>query len=267
MNSVEEEVVLLKATTESIDSMVNFELFDVLGSDPDTNIMFRQAVHQRLFNIALTDFLSRTDKKAGLKQTSYLGALRTISANPSFDVGGSVNALRDATDAFSSWLEQEVEADTWMPSINHQVTLKLTRVLFLKMCGDLSKHNFLRAVGVAEDLQAVLNRSGVMVSLEEALAAFPDFYQRFHDDILNYHASTIAEFLNSIRWGIHEYLLPEYRCSIVYDGTEPGKYQYTIPPAITSSFARGCYWDLMNGVRRRPYVRKFTVTKWLKLRY
>jgi hypothetical protein len=266
MTSIEEEVVLLKATTDSIDSMVNFEFFDLLGDDPETNIMFHQAVHQRLFNIALTDFLSRTDKKASVKQTSYLGALRTICATPSFDVA-AVGGLRDATNAFASWLEQEVEADTWMPSINHQVTLKLTRLQFLKMCGDLSKHNFLRAIGVAEELRDVLSRSGVTVTLDEALSAFPDFYQRFHDDILNYHASTIAEFLNNIRWGIHEYLLPEFTRSIVYDGTEPEQYHYTIPHGITSQFARGCYWDLMNEVRRKPYVRRFAVTKWLKLSY
>jgi hypothetical protein len=34
-----------------------------------------------------------------------------------------------------------------------------------------------------------------------------DFYERFHKDILNYHSSTIAEFLNNIRWGIYEYWL------------------------------------------------------------
>ncbi len=42
--STEAEVVLLKATTESIDSMVNFEVFNVLGIDPDANITF----HTRL---------------------------------------------------------------------------------------------------------------------------------------------------------------------------------------------------------------------------
>src|SRR5215218_1142153 len=44
----------------------------------------------------------------------------------------------------------------------------------------------------------------------DALLALADFYEKFHTDILNYHASTIAEFLNNIRWGIYEYLQPEF---------------------------------------------------------
>jgi hypothetical protein len=154
-----------------------------------------------------------------------------------------------------------------MPSIDTQVKVKLARVTFIKMCGDLTKHNFLRAIGVAEDLQAALAEGGVSVSREDTLLAFEDFYARFHDDILNYHGSTIAEFLNEIRWGIHEYLQPEFKRSLVWESKEPPRYRYTYPPGVSSSFARACYWNLMNDVRREPYFARFKVTKYLKLRY
>jgi hypothetical protein len=135
------------------------------------------------------------------------------------------------------------------------------------MCGDLSKHNFLRAIGVAEDLKALLVDSGIKADLEDALLALPEFYQRFHSDILNYHASTITAFLNDIRWGIFEYLQPEFHKSIVWESRDPPNYRYTYPNGIDSKFAQECYWELMNEVRQPPYVRKFEVTKWLKLRY
>lgn len=268
LSDSEEEVVLLKAVWDLVDSMVNFEMLRLLGSDPDSTIMFETSTHQRFFNIVLVDFLSLTERRAFIKQTSYLGALRNISASPNFDVNNSVASLSKATHDFSDWLNQEIEVhEIWMPSINTETTLKLTRVSFLKMCGNISKHNFLRLISVAEELREILSRSNVSIGLDEAVLALDDFYRWFHDDILNYHASTIAEFLNDIRWGIYEYLQPEFRRSIVWESREPPKYRYTFPAGVTSSLAQSYYWDLMNDVRSPPYVRRFQVTKWLKLRY
>ena len=267
ISSVEQEVIILKAVKELIDSMVNYEMMSLVGDDPDSNIVFNSSTHQRFFNIILVDFLSRTDRKAPIKQTSYLGALKDIFERPSFNVGDSIEPLRDATHRFIDWLEQEVEVDIWLPSVDTQTTLKISRISFLKMCGNITKHNFLRSVGVAEELQKNLAASGVSVTLEDSMLTLADFYERFHTDILNYHSSTIAEFLNNIRWGIYEYVQPEFRRSIVWEGGDPPKYRYIYPKAVTSGFAKECYWELMNEVRSAPYMRKFTVTKWLKLRY
>lgn len=267
LSDIEEEVILLKAIKELIDSMVNFEVLDLYGNDPDSNIMFNTITHQKYFNIILVDFLSRTDKKGFIKQTSYLGALKKFSETPNFNVNNSIETLRKTTHEFVDWLEQQVEVTAWLPSIDTETTLKLTRLTFLKMCGDISKHNYLRAIGVAEELKEILSKSGVTIELDGALLALADFYERFHTDILNYHASTIAEFLNNIRWGIYEYLQPEFRSSIVWESTTPPMYRYTYPDGIATKFAQECYWELMNEVRTPPNVRRFQVTKWLKLRY
>jgi len=267
MNRIEEEVILLKAITDAIDAFVNKQVFKVYGDSPDTNILFHDRVHQKFFYILLTDFLSRIDKRAPVKPTSYLSALREIVERPQFNAGRSVGLLRRTTKAFSRWLEKKAVANVWMPSIDAQVKLRIERITFIKMCGDLTKHNFLRAIGVAEDLQRALADAGVTVTREEALLAFEDFYAWFHDDILNYHGSTIAEFLNEIRWGVHEYLQHEFRNSIVWESREPPRYRYTYPTDVNSEFARACYWKLMNDVRRPPSVSRFKVTRYLKLRY
>jgi hypothetical protein len=261
----EQEVVFLKAINELIHSMVNFEILDLSGVDPDSQIRFKTITHQRFFNIALVDFLSITDKRAPVEKSSYLGALRRIASQPTFSIDDSVATLRSATLAFVSWLEGEVDVDVWLSSIDVQTTLHMPRVKFLKMCGDISKHNFLRSVGVAEDLQNALEKDGKQVTLEFALLELDNFYQRFHYDVLNYHSSTIAEFLNNIRWGIFEYLQPEFHRSFVW--LERSRYRFTYPDNIGNEFARHYYWNLMNEVRSPPYVRRFEVTKWLKLRY
>jgi len=265
-SGIEQEVIILKAVKELIDSMVNFELMSLLGNGPDSEIAFKDYTHQRFFNIILVDFLSRSDKRGPIKQTSYLGGLREIVNNPYFDENNSAHNLKVATQEFKEWLEQEVEVDVWLPSIDKETKLKILRFDFLKMTGDISKHNYLRAIGVAEDLKDILSKSGITVDINEALLALAEFYERFQD-ILGYHSSTIAEFLNNIRWGIYDYLQPEFNKSIVWEGGDPPKYHYTYPKEIQSEFAKACYWELMNEVRSKPYMRKFKVNKWLKLRY
>jgi hypothetical protein len=269
LSKIEQEVVLLTAVKELIDSVVNFEMFSLIGSDPDSQILFKSSVHQRFFNIVLVDFLSPTDKdkRAPIKQISYVGALKEIANTPCFNVDNSVDPLGEATRQFAEWLEQKIEVDVWLPSIGKTTRLHIDRVCFLKMCGNISKHNFLRCVGVAIQLQKALTASGVPVVIEDALVALADFYGRFHSDILNYHSSTIAEFLNNIRWGIYDYLQPEFQRSIVWETGEPPKYRYAYPSALTAPLAKHCYWGLMNEVRTPPYIRRFEVTKWLKLRY
>jgi hypothetical protein len=265
---LETEVVLLKAVKEIIDSIVNPEILEVLGQDPNSVIRFHTSSHQRLFNIVLVDFLSATDvdKQAPVRQKPYMDWLRSIVDRPAFNIGNSIESLDEATAQFKDWLEQEVEVVTWFPSIEVERLLKLSRLDYLKMCGDISKHNFLRAIRVAKKLRGILAKSGVPVQLDDALMALSDFYKRFHRDKLNYDSSTIAEFLNNIRWGIYEYLHPEFKRSIVREGGDPPKYRYTYPDEVATRFAKECYWNLMNEVREPPYIRKFRVTKYLKLR-
>jgi hypothetical protein len=267
LSTIEEEAAFLRATLDAINSMVNFQVLTLHGDDPESSVQFPTRTHQQYFNIALVDFLSRTDKKAPVKQTSYLGALRQIASAPALSGASSVVALREATSAFVSWLEDEITVDVWFPSINLKAPLRVQRLQYIKMTGDLSKHNLLRSVGVAEDLQQLLQGQGLSVELDAALLALEDFYSWFHDHVLNYHASTIAEYLNNIRWGIYEYLRPEFERSIVWESRDPPNYRYTYPHEVTSNFGRESYWELMNMVRSEPFMRKFQVTKWQKLRY
>jgi len=266
-SSVEREVIFLKAVQELIDEMVNYEVFDLNGSNPESQIMFHSITHQRFFNIILVDFLSRSDKRVIGEQQSYLGAIQSICQNPSFNKDKSIKSLLCATDEFVAWLEQEIQAETWLPTIETNAILSIKRIEFLKVCGNISKHNFSRLSGVASELAKILGRNNINVELEEALLILDEFYERFHTDILNYHSSTIAEFLNNMRWGIHEYLQPEFRRSIVWEGKDLPRYKYTYPESIQNKFARNCYWELMNEVRSAPSMRRFKVTKWLKLLY
>lgn len=264
---IEQEIIFLNAILDLIDSMVNFEVLQVAGTSPDANILFHTSTHQRFFNVLLVDLLAKSDRRVVGREVPYLQALGEICESPHFDQGGSVSALRAATEDFRSWLDETPVVPVWLPSIERQVELAITRGTFLAICGNISKHSMLRLSRPAKQVLKMLEDAGATVSFDEAVLALEDFYERFHTDILNYHGSTIAEFLNEIRWGVHEYLLPEFQRSYTSHGGDPPRYEYQYPDYVKTELGKAHYWDLMNRIRTRPYLDRFQVTRYLKLRY
>ena len=268
-NTTEREVIFLKAVKELIDEMVNFEIGEIIGNDPHSQFQFSSMIHRKFFNIILVDFLSCSDKKVLGEQSSYLSALKSICSSPKFEQNNSINNLSEYINEFSDWLEKKVSVEKiWLPSIELETNLSIKRIEFIKICGNISKHNFSRLSGVVKELKTIFRRNNITLDDNKALVIIEEFYEWFHNDIFSYHSSAIAEFLNNIRWGIYEYLQPEFQKSIVYETEEhPRKYHYTYPDKVNNDFAKTCYWELMNDIRSRPYIKKFQVTDYLKMRY
>mgnify|MGYP001576243889 FL=1 len=78
LNNTEIEVIFLKAIKELIDAMVNYEVIELLGDNPHSEIRFRSSTHQKYFNIILLDFLSLSDEKILGKKLLYPYALQSI---------------------------------------------------------------------------------------------------------------------------------------------------------------------------------------------
>ena len=87
-----------------------------------------------------------------MSTNSFLGALTAVCGSPSFEFAGSAATLSQATAEFVAWLNQKANVDIWLSSIGAEGELQILRLDFLKMCGDISEHNFLRSVSVAAPL-------------------------------------------------------------------------------------------------------------------
>ena len=155
----------------------------------------------------------------------------------------------------------------WFPSIDLEINLKISRQNFFYVGGNLTKHNFTRQSIVASKMKRILAENGVDKSEEDCLLVLEDFYNWFHGDgnIFGYHANTIAEFLNNLRWGIYRYLQPEHARS--YTQLNGIRYEYQYPIGVTHPLAKKYYWDLMHNVRSKPYIPEFKVSRYLKTRY
>jgi hypothetical protein len=272
----EQEVMILKAIWDLIDDMVNYEIFGKLTRTENATLMFSSVTHKRLFNILLVDFLSQprpwpfglTAPPAGTprSQRNLLFHLKAVSEEPKLNsVAG--HSLRSPLAAFTKWLETEcyVEA-VWLPSIDVKTDIKVKRIVFITVCGNIAKHSFARLSDTAETIRKILSDNGTRVELDQAYLVMSEFYDWFHTNLLGYHSSAIAEFLNNLRWGIYEYLKLEFARSFTKD---PGStaYRFIYPVDCNRPLARTMYWDLMNEVRTAPYMPKFKVTRYLKMRY
>jgi hypothetical protein len=264
---IEREVIFLTATTASIETMVNHQVLQLSEGTDGGQAIFKTSIHQRFFNIVLVDFLSPTAIKVTGDKISCVDALATICEKPNFNERNSVKLLKQAVTAFKKWLEREIKVKVWFPSINLDAKIKVHRKEFISICGDISKHNFSRLDRRAMSLQKILKRNGEEVSDEDALLALDDFYEKFHNDIFTYLGSHLVEQLNNIRWGIYQYLQPEFSKSMTHEGCAPPRYRYTYPNGVKTKFAKLCYWGLMNTIRGTPSMKRFTTYRVLTRRY
>lgn len=165
-----------------------------------------------------------------------------------------------------TWLAEKVTVETHLPSLSRTINLSLSRLEFVYICGNISKHNFARLTRVAKKVRKLLKQNDIDLTPPDVITVLDDFYERFHYDILTYHSSTLVQLLNDVRWGVHNYSV-EYLRSYRKDPIDEIRYSYDIPTGIVHNIAQICYWDLMNSVRQEPYVKPFKASRYLKGRY
>ncbi len=197
-----------------------------------------------------------------------------LISHSSFTCGRFVNrlssittrsALSERVNALASWLEERfISRDVNFASIDILADLEIERYRYIKLCGNIAKHSLARLHRNVNDLRKLLKSAGHDVSIQDACLAMEDYFDWYFGDVFMFHANHITESLNDIRWEIYEYLLPEYRRSWHEKNRFDGDYGYRVPASISEPFAQAMYWDLMNRVRRRPYMRRFVVNKSFK---
>lgn len=273
----EQEVIVLKAIWEMISEMVNYEIFDKLQRTDEVQLMFKSVTCQRLFNVLLVDFLSQPKKwpfglamppqSVSKSERNLLFHLKKISEDPKLNPAGG-NALKSPLESFMQWLEADCLVEkVWLPSIGVESDITVQRVAFIKICGNIAKHNFARLSVNVQDICDILKANGISIDTDHGYLVIPEFYEWFHTNVFNYHSSAIAEFLNNIRWAIFEYLRPEFSRSFTKDDPASIAYRFKYPQECNNPVVQPVYWDLMNAVRSEPFMPKFEVTHYLKMRY
>ena len=287
MKQIEREAIILNCAWEMIDEMVSFSIFESFVHPEPTSLTFNGSAESTLFVILLGDFLSQISKDKGgsmpldlvgitfndnnIRSTdrTFLYQLRQVCDAP--QLSSETSELRKSIDVFADWLEGDfVACDVYFARLRFETNLRVERLRYIKMCGDIAKHNLTRLSINAVHLGKLLKDSGNPVTDDEVYLAIDDFFEWFYENIFQYHSSRIAEYLNNIRWEIYCYLHPEFERSWrEKDGLVPGLpgYEYRVPKEFTEPVAKAMYWNIMNRVRSGVCVPRFEIPEILKRRH
>jgi hypothetical protein len=280
---MEQEAIVLNAAMGMVDDMVNHAIFCPLGEQRvDTNLLPQTAETLRQFGTLLRDFLSpvtgrnnklpfdlpKPDNGDLATDHTSLFYLRRVCENPL--IGTEIQHLHRFVDEFVDWLEGYAFVErVWFSQIQIETDLRIKRIDFVRMTGDIGKHNFLRLGGQAKKLRSILAENDVMIDESEAYLALPDCWDWFHTHLLAFHASNIAEFLNNIRYAIRLYIAPvataRYKVTGVYNELE--LYTFERPTEIRNKFAWAQYYELLQRSLREPNFPYFSVSRTFKTQF
>lgn len=267
-SSAERETIGLCICLEAIGDIANHALFslrDVSGCPGEAEALFHSHIHRDLFLIRLLDFAKEKGNKnlTGIPG-SCVSVLKAICETKHFEINGSVTELKAAVEALETWLQHKQEIILWLPTLDIEAKLFVSRLEFLSISGNHSKHNLSRLTGVSRDVAKILNDNGYSVSEEQIPLALDDFREHLSENYFIYYGTWLCELLNDIRWGLQSYLQPIFRRSYRVVSDDTVQYRYEYPPNIQADVARQWYWRLMNNVRTQPYLKKFKGSRYLK---
>ncbi|KAG9613501.1 hypothetical protein KCV01_g1158, partial [Aureobasidium melanogenum] len=260
LSTAEREAVVLASTMGIIDDMVNHVIFSFLGEGEHRQPMPTTATARSYFALRLSDFLSQTDKDIGIPTIPYLRHLSQIVQQPSF---GDPAPLRQVIHPLSTWLrERKTFNKVWLPTLSIEVNLSPTRLSWLKVAGNLQKHDVLRSTGTAREIAEWLADADHDLGHMEILGALDDFRSWLTDDAFSAYIVPLAYWLNELRWATFGYLLPYYNVNYVQSWDEHlqfHRYRFEDDPRVTTPFAKAQRHELLNWIRKHPIVARFSV--------
>jgi len=264
----EREVIGLCICLEAVGGIANHAILtlrDVPAYPGEAEVIFETHVHRDLFLIRLLDFVKENGSKQLTGVTgSCLTVLKEVCVTKCFDVNESVTDLRNSIEALESWLSYKRTITLWLPTLGINATIEVSRLEFLNITGNHSKHNLSRLTVVSKEVAKILKDHGYSVPEEQIPLALDDFKEHLADNYFVYYSTWLSELLNNVRWGLQTYLSPTFTRSYRTSPEDSALYSYVYPDEIREDIPRQWFWRLMNNVRARPYLKKFVGAHYLK---
>ncbi|MDT8383446.1 MAG: hypothetical protein RRB22_03440 [Gammaproteobacteria bacterium] len=261
LNSLERETIGLCICLEAVNDIVNHVLLDVWESSQSPGVSmvyFKDRIHRSLFVIRFLDFAKEAgDSKLTGISGSCINVLNEACSSKRFNIDNSVEELERSLVELQSWLELKTPLKLWLPTLNLEAKLEVSRIEFLKISGNHSKHNISRLTGVSKGIHKILSEHNYNFPLELIPLALEDFREHLDENYFIYYGTWMAELLNNVRWGLQRYLKPIYH-SCLRKGEDGISYKYEYPEGFESEVSKQWFWRLMNHVRTGPYVKHFS---------
>lgn len=260
LNLIERETIGLCISLEALNDIVNHALLDVRKSSispGEAEVYFKDFVHRSLFVIRFLDFAKEAgDSKLTGVSGSCINVLSRACQSKSFDINKSVRELEISVKELQNWLEFKSPLKLWLPTLNIEVKIEVSRMQFLNISGNHSKHNISKLTRVSKGIHKMLMEQHYEVPIELIPLALKDFQEHLDENYFIYYGTWMAQLLNDVRWGIQRYLEPIYISCFTKD-SDGSAYKYEYPEGLESEMSKLWFWRLMNHIRSAPYVNKF----------
>ena len=267
-STAERETIGLCICLEAVGDIANHVLLtlrDVSTYPGEAEVFFQTSVHRDLFLIRLLDLVKENSSQQLTGVTgSCLAILREACTTKSFDVNGSVTDLRNSIEALERWLNYKKTITLWLPTLDINATINVSRLELLNITGNHSKHNLSRLTRVSGDVAKILSNHGYSVPEEQIPLALDDFREHLAENHFLYYSTWLSELLNNVRWGLQSYLEPTFAHSYRAGLEDSLAYSYEYPADIQGDVPRQWFWRLMNNVRDKPYLKQFVGAHYLK---
>jgi len=267
-NTAEKEVIGLCISLEAVGEMVNhalLELRKVSMYPGEVEVYFHTHIHRDLFIIRLLDFVKESgDSCLTGVSGSCVTVLQSACDSRSFDQENSIEYLKNSVTEFYKWLNYKTLIKLWLPTLDIEADIEVSRLDFILISGNYCKHNLSRLTGVSKRIHSILEKNGYLVQLEQIPLALDDFQEHLQENYFIYYGTWLGEMLNNIRWGIQQYLQPTYRTSYIKDDPYDIRYRFEYPIEIKQEIPRQWFWRLMNNIRTGPYFKRFVGAHCLK---
>lgn len=261
---IQKEIVILYSALTQLRKMHNYCVMEL----PKNQVMFKTDVCQKYYFILLIDFLSQFDEKIK-KNASLLDLLQDIEDNKYLGSKTSFKKLGSAVKRFKKWLNYEDKfKKIWLPDIDKEVKLVVSREDLIRICANMNKHAFLKLSRIRKNIKKIFEENNICVSDADIILCMENLYEWFYKDFLTFYSTVITQHLIDIQWGVYEYLLPLYKKSykqyydekfkhMAYKFVPPKKYDISNGDELFSQL----YWDLMNKIRSKPIFMRYK-TPW-----
>jgi hypothetical protein len=268
-NAAEYEAIGLCISLKAVGDMVNdsfLELRDVSMYPGEVEVYFHSHIHRDLFIIRLLDFVKESgDSSLTGVSGSCLKVLQYTLVSRSFDHDNSIESLENALRELDEWLKYKTPIKLWLPTLDIESDIEVSRLDFIAISGNHCKHNLSRLTYVSKQIHKILYNKGYKVPLKQIPLALDDFQEHLQENFFIYYGTCLCEMLNNIRWGIQNYLQPIYY-KVFYTNDDPKdiRYHFEYPIEVKREIPRQWFWILMNNIRTGPYFKKFAGAHYLK---
>lgn len=266
MHAIERESIGLCICIEALNNIANYSLVDLreVNKYPgEYEVYFHDYAHKYLFLVRALDFVKeKGDTGLTGVQGSCLDVLRHACSTASFDKDGSISPLFTAVQDIDDWLNYRSPMKFWLPDLDIDAELNVSRLELLHISGNYSKHNLSRLTAVSKNFHRILKSNGYEVELESIPFAIDYFCEHLNENYFIYYCTWMTELLNNLRWAIYDYLHPAFLESCIK--INEFHYTYEFPDEITSETSQKWFWGMMNGVLTQPIFPRIKAAHYLK---